>query len=328
MGNTPSSQASPARNGGEAGVSPSRTNQQGAVGNHVTQSTAQGAPGSGGGRQPGLRLPMPQRPAHISPQSSNPTSPNGGVGGRGGSPRRRKSLELPDLNKLSFTPAAPVPTLATHTSHHLASTSATSSPQAQTKKIAGTPANQTASPSAARENTSGRWRQALGARVASPLANTDRLGALSKMDPNASVPSPRATQLDGSAGAPVNPYFPSSPPAAAASTSPSRIRNPFSHKPPASGPVAIPPNGVGRSTSLSRPSGSPSKQLNNGTEPPPPSTAPTPPPPSVSEYTTETEGENDGLVKVPIQWNGGGKNVFVTGNFADNWKGRIKLKRR
>jgi hypothetical protein len=30
---------------------------------------------------------------------------------------------------------------------------------------------------------------------------------------------------------------------------------------------------------------------------------------------------------VPIQWNGGGKQVYVTGNFADNWRGRIRLRK-
>jgi hypothetical protein len=33
------------------------------------------------------------------------------------------------------------------------------------------------------------------------------------------------------------------------------------------------------------------------------------------------------MVDVPIQWNSGGKQVYVTGNFADNWRGRIKLRK-
>lgn len=37
---------------------------------------------------------------------------------------------------------------------------------------------------------------------------------------------------------------------------------------------------------------------------------------------------DDGLVDVPVQWTGGGKAVYVTGNFADNWRSRIKLKKR
>jgi 5'-AMP-activated protein kinase regulatory beta subunit len=50
---------------------------------------------------------------------------------------------------------------------------------------------------------------------------------------------------------------------------------------------------------------------------------------SQSDYSTpHTEVPDDGMVDVPIQWSGGGKTVLVTGNFADNWAGRIKLKKR
>ncbi len=164
-------------------------------------------------RPPNLRLPMPQRPTHISPQSSNPTSPSG----RPGSPRRRKSLELPDLNKLSFTPAAPLPTTATTTSHLAPSSEAASS--------------------------SRKWQTLSGHR--SPLAGNNALGAMSKIEPS--------TQ-----------YFPNQRP-------------------------------------------------------------PSPKPPTSPDRDDEP---NDGLVSVPISWTGGGKTVYVTGNFANNWKDRFKLNKR
>lgn len=264
MGNTPSNQASPARGAGHnAGdkSSPSATS-----------------------RHPNLRLPMPQRPTHISPNSSNPTSPSGG---RSGSPRRRKSLELPDLNKLSFTPAAPVPTLATNTSHHLAT------PQGNKRNSTGNAATPT-------HSTTGRWKQALGGRVASPLAGGNALGAMSRIEPS-SVPAPKTAPVamphGRSADPSVNPYFPSSP-----EKSPKRKLSPRRVL-----PIKIP-------GSQAEPSSLPS-----GTAPPPPTTAPTPP------SRVSREQLDDGLISVPIQWNGGGKTVFVTGNFADNWKGRIKL---
>jgi len=64
--------------------------------------------------------------------------------------------------------------------------------------------------------------------------------------------------------------------------------------------------------------------------PPPPSKSPTPlPPVSASpRELSQDEDMKDGLVAVPVQWTGGGKVVYVTGNFADNWKGRIKLRKR
>jgi hypothetical protein len=69
--------------------------------------------------------------------------------------------------------------------------------------------------------------------------------------------------------------------------------------------------------------GEPISHPGTGTVPPPTTAAPTPP----SRMSTEKLDEEDGLVNVPVQWNGGGKNVFVTGNFADNWKARIRLKK-
>ena len=293
MGNTPSNQASPSRGGSAASASNDRSQM----------SPSGGAPSSS--RNPNLRLPMPQRPTHISPVSSNPTSPNGGRGSS--SPRRRKSLELPDLNKLSFTPAAPVVTLATHTSHHLAT------PSGHNKRNSTGGSTPTQSP----QQPPGRsaWRQALGGRIASPLAGSNALGAMSRIDgsasaprtapvgmPNASVSPTRAA--DGS----VNPYFPNDPP----ETSPTR-----SKASPAR-PVNIP----GR-MGLGSPVRKTDSTANTGTEPPPTSIAPTPP----SRVSREKLEEDDGLVSVPIQWNGGGRTVAVTGNFADNWKGRIKLKK-
>ena len=256
MGNTPSNQASPARNTGE--------------------DRQTGQPSS---RHPNLRLPMPQRPPYISPNSSNPTSPSGG---RSGSPRRRKSLELPDLNKLSFTPAAPVPTLATHTSHHLATPH---------KKQPAQPSTPSSVP------TGSKWRQALGGRTASPLTN-NALGAMSKIDGPSSVPT-RTAPIDVSQRGGDNPYFPSTP----VESSPTRRKIL---------PISIP----GRESSPARRV----DRSQEGTEPTP-SVAPTPP------SRVSREKLDDGLVNVPISWVGGGKTVFVTGNFADNWKGRIKLEK-
>lgn len=120
------------------------------------------------GRNPNLRVPIPPvNPNNISPSPSNPASPSG----RAGSPRRRKSLELPDMNKLSFTPAAAVPTTATNTSHHLAPSSR-------------------AGPSGAGASTTSpphkRWQQIMGG-AKSPLA--PNFGQMSKLDP-ATVSSP------------------------------------------------------------------------------------------------------------------------------------------
>ncbi|ORY24883.1 5'-AMP-activated protein kinase beta subunit, interation domain-domain-containing protein [Naematelia encephala] len=283
MGNTPSSQqGSPARPQGAPAPS------QAAAG-----ASSAGQPGSSR-VQPNLRLPMPQRPTHISPQSSNPTSPSGG---RSGSPRRRKSLELPDLNRLSFTPAAPVPTTATHTNHHLAPTTAA---HAKRTTTAGSPAL-AVSPS------SHRWKQALGGR-ASPLAGANALSAMSRLDspvpaprtapvtmPNASVSPSRATAAE-------NPYFPTVPHTSSQARDTSPLR-----------PIPVPSKDTTTDTTKAA-----------GVDAPPPTIAPTPP----SRVSEEQVGDmQDGLVNVPIQWTGGGKVVYVAGNFADNWKGRIKLKR-
>ena len=280
MGNTPSNQASPARGGDR----------------HA---------GGGGGssRQPNLRLPMPQRPTHMSPTSSNPASPSGT---RGTSPRRRKSLELPDLNKLAFTPAAPVPTLATHTSHHLAPS--TTAGHVKRGSTGSAPIPSTAPGG---QSSPGRWRQALGGGGrASPLAG---MGAMSRLD---SVPGPRTAPVTmpyasvsptRTSEGTVNPYFPTSPIQPAS--------------PATAVPIAIP--GKEPPTSPTRNE----EAHHRGTEPPPPTVASSPP--RLGKDATEMDREpHDGLVNVPIQWNGGGKSVFVTGNFADNWKGRIKLKKR
>ncbi|WWC67506.1 uncharacterized protein I206_101414 [Kwoniella pini CBS 10737] len=256
-------------------------------------------------RHPNLRLPMPQRPTHISPQSSNPTSPSGG---RSGSPRRRKSLELPDLNKLSFTPsaltpAAPVPTVHTHTSHHLApSTSAITSNKTS-------PIN-TSDPPIPPSNIvpTKRWQHALGGR-ASPLTNPNALGAMSKLDnnvPSKSAPISMPNTNIQHRGDESNPYFPTTAAQEAAAKSI---------------PIPIP------GKELPPPLGKPA-----GLSPPPPTKAPTPLPPNASatqqgEQSTPLQPVDDGLVNVPVHWTGGGKTVYVTGNFADNWKGRIKLHR-
>ena len=301
MGNTPSAQhGSPARgqaNGDRA---------------HSSQITPSTTPSSS--RLPNLRLPMPQRPAHISPQTSNPTSPSAQ---RPSSPRRRKSLELPDLNRLSFTPAAPVPTTATHTSHHLAPTT----PAAGHAKSSSLSSVAVPNPASTGASPTGRWKQALGGRT-SPLIGANALGVMSKLD--SSVPAPKTAPIavrQSSVSptrlreASINPYFPVNPPPA----SPAKPRE-------------IVPQGadsINLLRNLEAPIEPPTKKLTPPhapeVEPAPPPVAPTPP----SQTSQEGEEEpNDGLVNVPVQWTGGGKVVYVTGNFVDNWKGRIKLKRR
>ncbi|KAK8846589.1 hypothetical protein IAR55_005675 [Kwoniella newhampshirensis] len=273
---------------------------------------------------PSLRLPMP-RP-HISPQSSNPTSPSGSTHNRSGSPRRRKSLELPDLNKLSFTPAAltpaaPVPTTHTHTSHHLAP----STPAAGHVKhgsSSGVPSSSSASTTTgvpALGTPTKKWHGVLGGRTGSPLANANHLGAMSRLDQ--SVPGA------GSRSAPVsmpstnvstqtnNPYFPS--------TAEQNAITQTQQIPTRAIPIPIPGKDMKYGSEGMK------KTLVAGVTPPP-TAAPTPPPlpPNLEgEHPQVQEEPNDGMVNVPIQWNGGGKVVYVTGNFADNWKGRIKLHR-
>ncbi|ORX33524.1 5'-AMP-activated protein kinase beta subunit, interation domain-domain-containing protein [Kockovaella imperatae] len=158
MGNTPSAQASPARATGGNG--------QKAISPQLGQSDTVPNP-----NRPNLRLPLPQRTSQIStPNDSNPASPSGGA--RGNSPRRRKSLELPDLNKLSFTPAvpaAPVHTMATATG-----------PTSQGKRVepdGGSPSR--------------RWKMGLGPRKSG-------LGAMTRIDA-----SPRAVS-----GSKDDSYFP------------------------------------------------------------------------------------------------------------------------
>ena len=65
-----------------------------------------------------------------------------------------------------------------------------------------------------------------------------------------------------------------------------------------------------------------------GTAPPPPTVAPSPPAPRPvgSEMPiAEEEGTGEGLVSVVVRWEGGGKSVYVTSDFADNWKKRMKM---
>ncbi|OCF34015.1 hypothetical protein I316_04361 [Kwoniella heveanensis BCC8398] len=269
---------------------------------------------------------MPSRPTHISPNSSNPTSPSG----RSGSPRRRKSLELPDLNKLSFTPAAltpaaPVPTTHTHTSHHLAPSTAAAAAQGQGQGQ-GQPQPSTAP---AGGTPSRKWHQALGGRTASPLAGANALGAMSRLDPSVSSAPPRSApiampntnvqsrQQQGQPSDENNPYFPSTAAQDAVASA----------KQPKSIPIPIPSTSAKQQPVDGRHAASEeSRQPQGGLSPPPPTKVPTPQPREVGATASQVDAD-DGLVNVPVQWNGGGKTVYVTGNFADNWKGRIKLHR-
>ena len=304
MGNTPSApQGSPAR---------AQTTQNNADRAHTTNQTppSTSSTPSTSSRNPNLRLPMPQRPVHVSPQSSRPTSPSGP---RSGSPRRRKSLELPDLNKLSFTPAAPIPTTATQTENFFAPTTPAVG-HFKSYTIAASPPPATApmgtiSPS--------KWKQAMGGP--SPLVGPTALGAVSTSEEKnvpASETAPgamRHTSISPTrAQEPAsNPYFPAHPPLV---TRPKpREASPRGVE---AAPIPIKSDApiLGLNINESKSPSVVAASLSTGTSPLP---------------SNASEDEpNDGLVNVPVQWTGSGKVVYVTGNFADNWKGRIQLKRR
>ncbi|OWZ41837.1 hypothetical protein C356_03726 [Cryptococcus neoformans c45] len=284
MGNTPSHQQQPSR------ASPPNTD----------------APQ----RHPSLRIHMPRR--HVSPQSSNPTSPSGGRPGSG-SPRRRKSLELPDLNKLSFTPAAltpaaPVPTTHTHTSHHFAPSTAAGhhARHSASPPLPGTP---TGAPSVGSEGANGSgtgssnryWRDQLGGR-ASPLAGANSLGALSKLEPTLSANS--TGSRGGVMGPDVNPYFPD----------PYGVQDPSTRNVKAI-PIPIPGKDKGRDQPQVQ------QAAAQGQAQPKPSDL------GAIVPVQEEKPKDDGLVDVPIQWNGGGRNVSVAGTWDGGWAKRIKLHR-
>lgn len=147
-----------------------------------------------GGRNPNLRVPIPPpNPNNISPSHSNPASPSG----RSGSPRRRKSLELPDMNKLSFTPTptAAIPTTATNTSHHLAPSTARASGSTSAGGSTSSPPHK-------------RWPLNMGG-TKSPLS--PGFGQMSKVDPSivkptpatATVPTPKPPAVTQPSPAPI-----------------------------------------------------------------------------------------------------------------------------
>lgn len=107
------------------------------------------------------------------------------------------------------------------------------------------------------------------------------------------------------ADAGINPYFPANPHAAAEAA-----------------------EGVKRRPTISTPIPIPKKAKEEPAKAAVPEKVQAPAEPNVAAVGAPGEMSEDGLVNVPIQWTGGGKVVYVTGNFADNWKGRIKLKRR
>ncbi|WVQ97490.1 hypothetical protein IAU59_004604 [Kwoniella sp. CBS 9459] len=328
MGNTPSHHHNGHGAHGQAGSSSDNPNDPASPSPSTASHTHHHHHHS---RHPNLRLPMPSRPTHISPNSSNPTSPSG----RSGSPRRRKSLELPDLNKLSFTPAAltpaaPVPTTHTHTSHHLAPSTAAAAAQGHNQSPAqgqgqGQGQSQPAAVSSGGTPTR-KWHQALGGRTASPLAGVNALGAMSRLDPSVSNAPPRSApiampntnvqtrhqqqQQSQPNNENNNPYFPSTAAQDAVASA----------KQTKSIPIPIPSSVTGQPVADGRYTASEgTRKPQGGLSPPPPTKVPTP--------SAAQPDVDDGLVNVPIQWNGGGKTVYVTGNFADNWKGRIKLHR-
>lgn len=308
MGNTPSqAQGSPSRSTEHGGIYHAGSASGSGSNNNNGGGSKEGTPSStikSNSRHPSMRLPMPSRPSHISPNSSHPTSPSG----RGGSPRRRKSLELPDLNKLSFTPAAVVATTATTTSH------ATHARHGDTLSPSSVPTQSSAGviPGAAGGGGGGarKWQHVLGGRTASPLSGS--LGPMSKVQAlPASVPEPRSMPIPGTGGMAsprggnVNPYFPSSP---QKSTGSSTRRASVA-------PIPIPISGRPANANVD----------SHGASPPPNTVAPTP---GGGGGGGRVDEQGDGLVAVPINWQGTAKTVYVTGSFADNWKGRIKLNRR
>lgn len=174
---------------------------------------------------PNLRLPLPSTSRNHSPNSSNPTSPSG----RPGSPRRRKSLELPDLNRLSFTPATPAQPVGT--------------PQ-NANGSAARPGHGNANIGPGIGSGFKRWNQALGGHRASPLANPNALKAMSQVEvtpprtipssqPELGVPIPQRKEAE-------NPYFPSITAASVPIPVPGRAREPTSPTQPGQ-PSTLPP---------------------------------------------------------------------------------------
>lgn len=159
----------------------------------------------------------------------------------------------------------------------------------------------------------------LGGRTASPLSGANALTAMSKLD-SAAVPGPKTApvSMPGAQGVlptrptDTNPYFPSSPRTDGGSPRPA---------------IPIPIPGKGDATPSDR-KVEPLKTT--GLTPPPPTVAATPPSRQEASDITPTaeEAAADGLVNVPVQWVGGGKVVYVTGDFAENWRHRIKMKKR
>lgn len=330
MGNTPSAQHSPSRQSNGAspelaqGQGKEQTTEQGRRSEDQQPSSSSastsGAAAAGPSRQPNLRLPMPARP-HTSPQSSNPASPSG----RPGSPRRRKSLELPDLNKLSFTPTAAPPVLSLDSSGHPGLPIKSKRPGAST---ATEPLSSSIPVPGAGQK---RWQQVLGGRTASPLVGQNALSAMSRLDgtpaASSSVPSPRTAMQVGASPARIhessnNPYFPSTQAQESAQRAAAG-----SAALPASIPIPIPlGKGTERRVDVRPADGSVST--------PPSRTDPSPAGRADAGAAGDVPGsaapgpEGDGLVNVPIQWVGGGREVFVAGNFANKWNDRIKLKKR
>ncbi|BEI80693.1 hypothetical protein CcaverHIS002_0112220 [Cutaneotrichosporon cavernicola] len=225
-----------------------------------------------------------------SPLSENSiTSPSQQKPGSA-SPRRRKSLELPDLNKLSFTPASPQPTTATQTANASASNAPANS---------SLPSNSASGGSTSSPGASASPHQQQGS--AGPAVDSGNL-----MPPSSGSVIPGVTVVpvnDSSTHVPSRPIPIRSPRAIAA-----ELPHDRAHRPRPQVNLVDSPH-------------------RTGLTPPPPTAAATPAPPVSAAGTDDAKAKRDGLVDVPIQWNGGGRNVYVTGNFADNWRGRVKLKK-
>lgn len=59
----------------------------------------------------------------------------------------------------------------------------------------------------------------------------------------------------------------------------------------------------------------------------PSSTTSTAPKSTLREEVVQVEGKEEGVPTI-INWTGGGKEVYVCGTFAKNWKERLKMSKR
>jgi hypothetical protein len=220
MGNTPSNQSGQGPSG-----TPTSPTRRGPTNNQPLRSaTIQGnRPQSSTHRHAGTRQSQSQRPE--SGDHSNPSSP---LPNRPGSPRRRKSLELPDLNtKLTFTNAQdvnvltrqletlePTSTGSTRVKSPLGSTT----PYDEESSLGNTPprVNPNSKRISLTSGTRARSPPSTASNPMSPLGDQIRRGgsdnaSVSSLGASQGVPIPGAKPVRRSylgADEPENPYFP------------------------------------------------------------------------------------------------------------------------